>query len=64
VSSKEDIWYATNGEIYQYAEDFKRLQFSANCEWVFNPTAQDIFFLAGGKEIVAKSGETTRITQE
>ena len=64
VSGKEDIWYATNGEIYQYAEDFKRLQFSANCEWVFNPTAQDIFFLANGKEIVAKSGETTRINEQ
>ena len=64
VSGKEDIWYATNGEIHQYVEDFKRLQFSANGERVFNPTSQDLFFLSNGKEIVVKSGETKRINEQ
>ena len=61
VSGQDDVWYATNGEIYQYVEDFRRLQFSANGAWVFNPSAQDIYFLANGIRICAKAGATTRV---
>lgn len=62
IGGREDVWYATNGEIYAYVEAFKRLEFSAEGEYVYNPNAQDIYFLANGKLIVAKAGETTHIS--
>ena len=34
-----EIWYATNIEIHDYVEALKRLQFSAACDRVCNPTA-------------------------
>ena len=61
IGGRSDVWYATNGEIYAYVEAFKRLEFSAEGEYVYNPSAQDIYFLANGKLFVAKAGETTRI---
>ena len=64
VGGKDDIWYATNGEIYEYTENFRKLQFSADGKLVYNPTAQDMYMVAGGKEVVAKAGATTRTTEE
>ena len=61
ISGQEDVWYATNGEIYQYTEDFKRLQFSADATHVYNPSVQDIYFLANGIENIAKAGKTSPI---
>ncbi len=46
LSGKEDIWYATNGEIFDYIRDFKRLEFSAECDIVYNPTNREIWFTA------------------
>lgn len=60
VSGKEDIWYATNDEIFEYAEKFKLLECSANGKIVTNPTDTDIWFSAGCTRCV-KSGETIRI---
>jgi hypothetical protein len=60
VSGKEDIWYATNDEIFEYAEKFKLLECSANGKIVTNPTDTDIWFSAGCTRCV-KSGETIRV---
>ena len=38
-----DIWFATNMEIYNYVEDFKRLVFSADGSIVHNPTRTDLY---------------------
>ena len=43
VGNREDIWYATNGEIYEYVQAFDRLQFSADGMTVFNPSALDVY---------------------
>lgn len=39
ISCKEDIWYATNIEIYEYVEAYRRLVYSMDGCRVFNPTA-------------------------
>lgn len=61
VSGKEDIWFATNDEIFDYAEKFNQLESSANGHIVHNPTDTEIWFMAGGKTHTIKSGETIKI---
>ncbi len=38
ISGREDIWYATNGEIYDYVKAYESLLFSADGKRVYNPT--------------------------
>lgn len=37
VSGKEDIWYATNGEIYDYVKAYESLEVSADGRRIYNP---------------------------
>lgn len=62
MQGKDDIWYATNGEIYDYITATKRLEYSANGELVHNPTAQTIWYRAKDWSIkTIKPGETAYI---
>ena len=59
----EDIWYATNIEIYDYIQDYNRLQFSIDGTYVYNPTARELFFTAGKPQEIysVKPGEGIEI---
>lgn len=61
MGGREDIWYATNMEIYEYVEDYKRLIFSMDGTMVQNPTARNLYFLWDGKEYCVKAGQTLYI---
>ena len=43
MGGRNDIWYATNKEIYQYVESGRALKFSADMRTVYNPTAMDVW---------------------
>ena len=58
VSRKEDVWYATNIEIYEYVTAFRSLVISLDETIVFNPTAQTIFFEYEQEKLKIKPGET------
>lgn len=58
MSGKSDIWYATNGEIYNYVEAFKQLRFSTDITRVENPTAYDMWFTYDNKPFMVKAGES------
>jgi hypothetical protein len=58
MSSKEDIWYATNIEIYEYIEAYNSLVFSSDCERIYNPTLKEIFLYIDYKNYSIKPGET------
>ena len=58
VANKEDIWYATNIEIYEYVEAYKSLIMSADCTRIYNPTLKEIFIAIDTKEYSIKPGET------
>ena len=47
VGGKEDIWYATNIEIFEYVEAFNRLVWSADMRIVHNPSAIPVWVKAG-----------------
>ncbi len=59
MSGREnDIWYATNMEIHDYLEAYGQLIFSADCERVYNPTVQKLWFSFNGKPMEIAPGET------
>ena len=64
MSGRDDIWYATNIEIYDYQDAFKRLLFSMDGSMVKNPTAYELWFFLNGKEYSVKPGETKKIENE
>ena len=61
LSGKEDIWYATNIEIYNYTMAYHSLEFNLDMTVCHNPTTQDVWFTADGKNYCVKSGETIEI---
>ena len=63
ISGKEDIWYATNIDIYDYIDAYNRLMWSADGSMVYNPTLVTLWFKfsrRGGSSSVIKiePGET------
>ena len=60
TGNREDIWYATNMEIYKYVEAYEKLVFSMDGCRVYNPTAMPLYFENSKKMYCVKPGE--RIT--
>ena len=44
MGGRDDVWYATNIEIYDYVEAYKRLVWSADMRRVYNPSAIPVSF--------------------
>ena len=44
LSNKNDCWYATNIEIYEYIEAYHSLVFSADSNRIYNPTLKKLWF--------------------
>lgn len=61
VSGKDDVWYATNIEIYEYVEAYKRLEYFADGKTVYNPTLIDVWMYDNGETYKIPSGETVKI---
>ncbi len=43
VGGHEEVWYASNGEIQAYVEAFRRLVFTADGKYVYNPSAIPVY---------------------
>ena len=61
VSGKDDIWYATNMEIYEYATAFNSLVFSANGNKIYNPTLKTIWMDIDATPCKIEPGETIEV---
>lgn len=61
MAGRDDVWYATNIEIYDYQDAYKRLVFSMDGSIVYNPTSYELFFYLNGKECSILPGETKKI---
>lgn len=57
LGGRKDIWYATNGEIYRYVKAYKRLEFSADGERVYNPSCETVYIELRGKVYAVESGK-------
>lgn len=61
MKGHDDIWYATNMEIYQAWTDFQNLQTSADGSCIYNPNARTVLIADFKGEIYEiKPGETIR----
>lgn len=51
MSNRDDIWYATNIQIYDYVQAYQRLMFSVNGTQIHNPTSTELYFEKKGDEM-------------
>ncbi len=61
IGGREDIWYATNGEIYDYVKAYDSLIYSADGALVKNPTCIDVYIQFLGKPHVVPAGKTVAL---
>ena len=57
IGNREDIWYATNGEIYDYVQAYDRLEISASGKMIYNPSVIDVYTCYFGKEYLIPAGK-------
>ncbi len=57
----DDVWYATNIEIYDYITALRSLRFGINEDVVYNPSAITCWFTANGKEVKVGAGQTLKL---
>ncbi len=61
IGNRDDIWYATNIEIYDYVKAYDRLEFSVDATSVYNPSAIDVYIDYNYHKVVCKAGKVTEI---
>lgn len=63
LSGKEDVWYATNIEIYDYVEAYNRLIYSADGYKAYNPTLITVWLDVDGELYSIAPGETVTFAE-
>ena len=56
LKGRQDVWYATNIEIYEYVTAMRSLVVSVDGNMIYNPTATDLYLLLGGKTVRLSPG--------
>lgn len=64
LANNDDIWYATNIEIYDYVQAYKSLVYSADGYKIYNPTLLTVWLDVDGKSYSVGSGQTLDIPKE
>lgn len=53
----DEIWYATNIEIYDYHTAMKSLRLTLDGRHVYNPSATTVYIIMGGRRVALAAGE-------
>ena len=63
VGNRDDIWYATNIEIFEYLNAYNSLIFTNKGDIVYNPTSTEVFFVDSRiqKNYSVKPGEVKKL---
>jgi peptidoglycan/xylan/chitin deacetylase (PgdA/CDA1 family) len=61
VSGKDDIWYATNIEIVDYMKALDNLKFSADGDFVYNPSVLSLWLSVDGRIVQVKGGTQVQL---
>ena len=64
AGGKDDIWYATNIEIYEYVKAYDSLIFSYSGRIIKNPSSIDVYTNLYGKQIMIKAGDTVTLPED
>lgn len=60
ASGRDDVYYATNIELFEYVQAFGRLVYTADASAVMNPTSTELFVERGGQSYRLPAGGTLR----
>ena len=55
LSNRDEVWYATNIEIYDYVEAYRSLSYSVDRKKVYNPSSKDVWLIHEGKTYMIPS---------
>ena len=61
IGNRDDIWYATNGEIFEYLQACDRLEWSVDATFVRNVSNLDVYINYFNKEVKIPAGETVKL---
>ena len=64
LSAADDVWFATNGEIYDYVQAYGNLIFSIDGERVKNPSCIDVYIEIRGRIYRIAPGEELQFDRE
>ena len=57
IGNREDIWYATNIEIFDYVKAYESLVVSVDNSMVYNPSMIDVWFMEKNEVYCVKGGQ-------
>lgn len=60
---KDTVWFATNIEICDYINAYKRLLYSADARWIYNPTSTKLWLGIRRDVYEIEPGQTIEITE-
>ena len=63
AGGRDDVWYATNGEIYRYCQAFDRLEYSVDGKVVHNPSDIDVYYDYYTKPVLIQAGATVDLEE-
>ncbi|MBQ9409771.1 MAG: polysaccharide deacetylase family protein [Clostridia bacterium] len=61
MAGKDDIWYATNIDIVRDEDAFRRLIFTSDLKYVYNPSFQSVWLSVNNAIVEAKGGAYTAL---
>ena len=61
IGNRDEVWYANNMQVYEYVTAYRALEFSANGNIVYNPSALTVWFTTGGINVKVEPGKTVKI---
>ena len=63
ISGRDDVWYATNIEIYNYIKAYDALVFNAAGDLAYNPSLIPVWFSVDGVTLCVNPGETVSLPE-
>lgn len=60
IGNRNNIWYATNIEIYEYIQAYHQLVYSMDGNMVYNPTGTTLYFEVGKQIYKVEPGKTIK----
>ncbi len=61
LANNDNVWYATNIEIYEYVEAYRSLEYSMDFSRVYNPSAKDVWLICEGETYKIPSGKEVKL---
>lgn len=61
VGGRDEIWYATNKQIFDYVQALKRLEVSVDGSMIYNPSAMPVWFSVDGDPVKVDGGQLLQL---